>query len=210
MKILTALMLALALSAASTGSPTVAAGPEPGAPKTPNTVVAQATSQQPGTTAPATRRPAKRRLTERQSFNVARFVNTCEAYRLFLKDHPAGEFANQARRSIAQKCRSKRAGEAPSEPASTPGGSGAAANSSTGASDRAGRPARTKSDRRKSERARKKPSAVRKKRVVKPKATVKPARRSRVKRCRLETNWECIRRGGQIEFGACNRERVCE
>lgn len=209
MKIFWAL-LSLTMSASVTTGQVAATDPQTATSSTPNWVVAQATSQQPAATAPGTSGTAKRRLTERQSFNVARFVNTCAAYRLFLQDHPDGEFASQARRWIDQRCKSRRAGEEPARPAAKQVESGNAVTSSPSALERATRPAKSKTVRQKPKRARKTPRKVQKKRVVRPKPTVKRVRRPRIKRCRMETNWECVRRGGQMEFGSCNRQRICE
>ena len=208
MRILTATLVSLTISVVATTSLAETTGV--GVSAASGVVVAQTDPVRPAAGAPQTSTEAKRRLTEQQSFKVARFVNTCAAYELFLKDYPSGEFANQAQRLIKQKCRPSRATDAPepsqsiakqAEPAKSPSST---PRRQVAPGERVGKAATARG---KPKRARKKSRSVAKKPVVKRESA---ARRSRVKRCRMETNWECVRRGGQMEFGSCSRQRICE
>lgn len=183
-------------------------------------IVAQAT---PPRVVPKASKP-KRRLTEAQSFNVTKFINTCDAYDNFLKNHPAGQFAGRARAWKSKNCKSsplriESSGIKPAvgqtiqsiskDPVTR---AQPKSRSSTKRSPANKRRALKRQQQRRTKRSnttRKKPKTARAK-PAKPRSTPPRTKRPKGPRCRRETTLECIKRGGEFQNGECDRLNRCD
>lgn len=152
------------------------------------------------------------RLSAEQSFKVTKFINTCDAYAEFLRSYPASRYAASARKWMQQKCRAKLVREVPSAETSEAASQGSAGTQATPESQpvtvrpkakQSRQKSRNQSKAAKKKRAARSTSAARKPPVVRKK-------RSTVRRCRRETDLECIKRGGEFQFGQCDRQNVCD
>ncbi len=190
-------------------------------------VVAQATtSELRDTPIPRPTKP-KQRLTEGQSFKVAQFVNTCAAYDYFVQNYPTGQFVRLARKWMKQNCRPKLTRGEPPLPTVKPAKQRDAGNQprlSTTPRSRSSkksptkviavpRPAPsnaspTKIRARKS--SEKKRARAARSRTTARKSTATRISRRRKKKCRRETELECIKRGGEAKYGSCDTVRICE
>lgn len=161
--------------------------------------------------APSKAKP-RRRLSAEQSFNVTKFINTCDAYVEFLRSYPGSRYAATARKWMQQKCRAKLVRDVPPAPASETASQGSAGVQSAPETVPATVPPKVQPQRQKSRGQRK---TTPRKRVARPKPAAQRApvvrkKRSTVRRCRRETTLDCIKRGGEFQFGQCDRQRVCD
>lgn len=205
MRVMAVIILLLSMSTGADAGEAASGGAttrwmEPAASKPGPLILAQARAKTP---------KARRRLSAEQSFKVTKFINTCDAYAEFLRSYPDSRYTATARAWMQRRCPAKLVRDVPpaaAQDAVSQGSGGSQAPPPAAVRPKA-EPLRQK-QRSQRKAARKKRAAGSTAAARKPPVVRK--KRSTVRRCRRETTLECIKRGGEFQFGQCDRQRVCD
>ncbi|MFT7577875.1 MAG: hypothetical protein ACI9XZ_004278 [Alphaproteobacteria bacterium] len=178
------------------------------------------------TSAPPTLKPspAKKidynRVAEIAYWNTVRTSNDADLIVSYLEQYPSGTFAKLAR-LLLKKINKKEGADGPDREGKSDKTERrkTSAQRRTTASPPRKRTARTKTKRRDTHqfKRRQKQERLRRKSRKRDRANLKvdktrrtPKRRRNIKRCRRETEIECIRRGGSSQYGSCDTQQICK